>query len=112
MLDLEADLAAVFFGADFATPFTRQRPLVADVQVLGILGVTDEEALDARAIASTRSLRIPATADVRADDVLVAVQAIPAAGVAQGTKFRVLDMPQRVNDGMEYEALLGSVVGP
>ena len=111
MLDLEADLAAVFFGADFAAPFTRQRPLIADVQVLGIFGITDEEALDARAIASTRSLRIPATADVRADDVLVAVQAIPAAGVAQGARFKVLDVPHRLNDGMEREALLGSV-GP
>lgn len=111
MLDLEADLAAVFFGADFAMPFTRQRSLVADVEVLGILGTTDEEALDARAISSQRSLRTPATADVRADDVLVAVQAIPAMGVAQGARFRVLDVPQRVNDGMECEALLGSV-GP
>lgn len=111
MLDFEADLAAVFFCADFAMPFTRQRPLASDVEVLGILGVTEGDALDTHAIAITRSLRLPSTADVRADDVLVAVQAIPAMGVEQGARFRVLDLPQRVNDGMEFEALLGSV-GP
>lgn len=109
MLGLQEDIAAVFFGADFASPFTRLRPLAPDVEVVGILGVTDEDALDGRAIASTRTLRMPATADVRADDVLVAVQAIAGVGVEQGARFRVLDQPLRCNDGMETEALLGSV---
>lgn len=108
MLDLEEDMAAVFYGADFAATFTRQRPLAADAEVTGILGTTDEDALEGRAIASTRTLRMPAIADVRADDVLVAQQAIAAMGVAQGARFRVLDVPRRVNDGMEAEALLGS----
>ena len=39
MLDLEEDMAAVFYGPDFATTFTRQRPLVADVDVVAIIGV-------------------------------------------------------------------------
>ncbi|MCI5068423.1 hypothetical protein [Acidovorax sp.] len=109
MLDLEEDMAAVFYGSDFATTFTRQRPLVADVEVLAIFGVLDEEALDGRAIAASRMVRMPSTQDVRADDVLVAVHAIPGQNVAAGARFRVLDNPQRVNDGAEMEALLGSV---
>ena len=52
---------------------------------------------------------MPVTQDVRADDVLVAKEAIPALTIAVGARFRVLDNPQRVNDGMEMEALLGSV---
>jgi len=42
------------------------------------------------------------------DDVLVAKEAIPATHIAAGARFRVLDNPRRVNDGMEMEALLGS----
>lgn len=109
MLDLKEDMAAVFYGPDFATTFTRQRPSVADVDVVLIFGVVDEEALDGRAMAATRKVQMPATQDVRADDVLVAVQAIPGQNIAVGARFRVLDNPQRVNDGMEMEALLSSV---
>lgn len=109
MLNLEEDMAAVFYGTDFSTTFTRQRPSVADVDVQVIFGVVDAEALDGRAMAATRKVQMPVTQDVRADDVLVAVQAIPGLGVAVGARFRVLDNPQRVNDGMETEALLGSV---
>lgn len=109
MLDLEEDMATVFYGTDFATTFTRQRPLVADVDVAVIFGVVDAEALDGRAIAATRKVQMPVTQDVRADDVLLAVQAIPGLGIAVGARFRVLDNPRRVNDGMEMEALLGSV---
>lgn len=109
MLDLEEDMAAVFYGPDFATTFARQRPLVADVDVVLIFGVVDEEALDGRAMAATRKVQMPATQDVRADDVLVAKEAIPLLGIAVGARFRLLDNPQRVNDGAEMEALLGSV---
>ncbi len=109
MLDLEEDMTTVFYGPDFATTFTRQRPLVADVDVVLIFGVIDEEALDGRAIAATRKVQMPVTQDVRADDVLVAKEAIPLLGIAVGARFRLLDNPQRVNDGAEMEALLGSV---
>lgn len=109
MLDLEEDMATVFYGPDFATTFTRQRPSVADVDVTVIFGVVDTEALDGRAMAATRKVQMPVTQDVRADDVLVAKEAIPALTIAVGARFRVLDNPQRVNDGMEMEALLGSV---
>ena len=109
MLDLEEDMATVFYGPDFATTFMRQRPSVADVDVTAIFGVVDEEAMDGRAMAATRKVQMPVTQDVRADDVLVAKEAIPALGISVGARFRVLDNPQRVNDGMEMEALLGSV---
>ncbi len=109
MLNLEEDMGTVFYGSDFATTFTRQRPSVADVAVMVIFGVVDAEALEGRAMAATRKVQMPVTQDVRADDVLVAVQAIPGHGIAVGARFRVLDNPQRVNDGMEMEALLGSV---
>lgn len=109
MLDLEEDMATVFYGPDFATTFTRQRPSVADVDVVLIFGVVDKEALEGRAMAATRKVQMPVTQDVRADDVLVAKEAIPALSIAVGARFRVLDNPQRVNDGMEMEALLGSV---
>lgn len=109
MLDLAEDLATVFFGPDFAAIFTRQRPAAADVPVALIIGVADEEALEGRALAATRNALMPATADVRADDVLVATQALPGLGVAVGQRFSVLDMPRRTVDGAEMEALLGSV---
>lgn len=108
MLDLAEDLATVFFGPDFATPFTRQRHAAADVPVVVIIGVADDEALDGRALATTRTALMPATADVRADDVMVAVQAIPGTGIAAGQRFTVLDTPRRTVDGAEMEALLGS----
>ena len=108
MLDLAEDLATVFFGPDFTAAFTRQRPSVPDVQVAVIIGVADGEALDGRALATTRTALMPATADVRADDVLVAVQAIPGMGIAAGQRFAVLDTPRRAVDGAEMEALLGS----
>lgn len=108
MLDFEEDLSTVFYGADFAAIFTRQRPMAADVPVAVILGTTDEDALEGRALATTRTALMPATADVRADDVLVATQALPGLGVVVGQRFVVLDVPRRIVDGMEMEALLGS----
>lgn len=109
MLDLEEDMASAFYGPDFTSTFTRQRPAAADVDVAVILGVVDEEALDGHAMAATRKVQMPVTQDVRADDVLVAKEAIAGHGIAMGSRFRVLDNPRRVLDGMEMEALLGSV---
>lgn len=107
MLDLANDLSAVFFGPDFATPFTRQRPAAADVTVMCIIGAVDDEVLDTRAMAAVRVAHFAAGQDVRADDTLVA-QAAAGPEVPAGTAYRVLDMPRRVNDGFELEALLGS----
>ena len=67
MLDLEEDMTAVLYGPDFANTFTRQRPSVADVDVVAIFGVVDTEALDGRAMAATRKVQMPVTQDVRAD---------------------------------------------
>jgi hypothetical protein len=106
MIDFADDLASVFFGPDFAVPFTRQRAGVADVTVMLIVGTTDSEVLDARALAASRTARFAAGQDVRTGDRLVLEIATPDMPV--GTTLRVLDVPQRVNDGLEMEALLGS----
>lgn len=107
MLDLAGDLATVFFGADFATPFTRQRPGAADVTVMAIIGAVDSEALEGRAMSAVRTAHFSAGQDVRAGDKLIASQAA-SPEVPAGTAYRVLDTPRRVNDGLELEALLGS----
>lgn len=107
MIDHAHDLAAVFYGPDFATPFLRVRPVADDVTVMVILGAVDEEVLERRAVAAVRTARFVAGQDVRVDDKLVAVQAA-GAEVPIGTAFKVLERPRRVNDGLEVEALLGS----
>lgn len=109
MLHLEEDMATVFYGPDFAVTFTRQRAHAADLDVVAIFSVVDADALDGHAIAATRKLQMPAAQDVRAEDVLVAKEAIPDQRIAIGEKFLVLDNPKRVSDGAEMEALLGSV---
>lgn len=107
MIDHAHDLAAVFYGSDFASPFLRVRPVAEDVEVMVILGAVDEEALEGRVIAAVRTARFVAGQDVRADDKLVAVNAV-GVDVPAGTAFRLLEKPRRVNDGLELEALLGS----
>lgn len=108
MIDHAHDLATVFYGPDFASPFLRVRPEAADVQVMVILGAVDAEVLEGRAIAAVRTVRFVAGQDVRADDKLIALAAV-GPDVPAGTAFKLLEKPQRVNDGLEVEALLGSV---
>lgn len=107
MIDHAHDLATVFYGPDFASPFMRVRPLADDLEVMVILGAVDHEALEGRAVAAVRTARFVAGQDVRADDRLVAVAAV-GVEVPAGTAFRLLEKPRRVNDGLELEALLGS----
>lgn len=107
MIDHAADLAEVFYGPDSAYPFTRKRPGFADVTVMVIMGADDRSALEDRVIATHRLGRFVASQDVRAGDLLVAQQEVPLQ-LAQGAALRVLEAPERVNDGMEMEALLGS----
>lgn len=109
MLGIEDDMAGVFFGSDFAARLQRRRAGVDPKVITGILGIADEEGLEGRVIASARVLRTPALSDVRADDVLETLDAMPSLGIAVGARFRVLEAPKRVNDGAEMEALLGSV---
>ncbi len=107
MIDHAHDLATVFYGPDFASPFLRVRPLADDVEVMAILGTVDDDALEGRVIAATRTARFVGGQDVRADDRLIAVDPV-SADVPAGTAFRVLEKPRQVNDGLELEALLGS----
>lgn len=109
MLDLGDDMRTVFYGGDFAATFRRHRRATAPKEVVGILGIADEDALDGKALAVARTLRMPSGCDVGADDVLEVVTGMPCLGVPEGARFRVLDKPARVNDGAEMEALLGSV---
>lgn len=109
MLDLDHDLREVFYGGDFALTFSVERQGAVVAVVTGIVGVIDDEALDGRVIAAERTLRLPSTHDLRERDVLVAQGAEPTIGVRIGERLRVLARPQRVNDGSEMEALLGSV---
>ena len=107
MIDHQSDLAAVFYGADFAARFTRRRPAAPDLELRAILGTVDDDALDGRAIAATRMARMPAGQDVQLDDLLIALERIDV-DTPVGTAFKVLDRPRRVVDGNELELLLGS----
>lgn len=109
MLHLDHDMDAVFFGPDFAARFRRQRGPGDVKDVVGILGIADKEALEGRVVASARTLLMPGCSDVKADDVLTSLEDISALGVCAGTAFKVIDVPRRINDGAELEALLGSV---
>lgn len=109
MLDLDHDMQAVFYGPDFTLRFKRLRTGVEDLELQGILGMTDSEALEGHAMATSRTIQCPATVDLRADDLLQLLQAAPQLGLVEGSKFRVLDVPERINDGAEQLVLLGSV---
>jgi len=107
MIDHTHDLAAVFFGSDFASLFARVRPAAANVDVMVILGAVDQQVLEGRSVAAVRTARFAAGQDVRADDKLIALE--PAGpDVPTGTAFRLLENPRRETDGREVEALLGS----
>ena len=107
-LDLDHDMQHVFYGSDFGMRYLRIRPGVDDLELQGIFGMADSEALEGYAHATTRVLQCPASHDVRADDILQALDALPQAGVSKGDRMCVLDTPERVNDGSELRVLLGS----
>lgn len=100
---------AVFFGTDFASRFAVRSAGLATGEVVGILGIADDEAMEGRVVAAARTLRYAGHILVRADDVLESLEALPSLGVRVGARFRVLEAPRRVNDGAEWEALLGGV---
>lgn len=103
---LQDDLAAVFYGGDFAFDFVRQRSSAADETVRGIPARQDRDALDGFAQAADRRLRVPASAGLKRDDILIAVAAVPQWGAQAGDAFEVLDL-DHVCDGSEVEAQIG-----
>lgn len=109
MLDFQDDIAKVFFGTDFAARFRCVRADVEVGEIRGIFGLSDNTALEGRARAAERKLHLPATIDVQLDDLLECLDDMPAQGVPAGTRFKVLERPQRVNDGAEMSVKLGSV---
>jgi hypothetical protein len=104
VIDLQADIEAIFYGPDFAAAFMRRRVGVADLPLRLILGTADVDVLDARATAASRKATFPASKDVRLHDQLVAVEAV--AGYPAGAVFTLLERPERVNDGLEMEVYL------
>lgn len=113
MIDIEADLADVFYapGGDFAHEFIRQRPGVADKTVSGIPASEELESLSNRALATQRQLLLPASAAIVRDDTLTASTAIHQWGTAAGDTFKVLDL-ERVADGSEVLAHIGKAGTP
>lgn len=109
MLDLDHDMQSVFYGPDFALRFKRVRAGVEDLELQGIIGMTDGEALEGHSMATSRTLQCPSVADLRSEDILQLLEAAPQLGLAVGSKFRVLDVPERINDGAEQLVHLGSV---
>lgn len=103
---LQDDLAAVFYGDDFAFAFVRQRSGAADETVRGIPARKDRDALDGFATAADRSLRLPASTGLKRDDILIAEAAVPQWGAQAGDAFEVLDV-EHVGDGSEVEAQVG-----
>lgn len=108
MLDLDHDMQNVFYGSDFTLRFKRVRAGVEDLELQGIFGMADGDALEGHAMATTRTLQCPALVDIRANDVLQLLEAAPQLGLAPGDRFRVLDVPERINDGAEQVLILGS----
>ena len=103
---VESDLTAFFDADDFAIEVTRVRPAVADVQFLAIVGVSDEDALMARATAAQRHLHWATGPDVREGDTITVAVTGPMA-VFNGS-YRVRE-PRRVNDGAESACFLQKI---
>ena len=108
MLDLDHDMQHVFYGSDFAVRLKRVRAGAVDLELQGIIGVADDEALDGYALATARTLQCPAVIDLNAEDVLELLESAPQLGLALGDRLRVLDVPRRLNDGAEQMVMLGS----
>ncbi len=111
MIDLEADMANVFYGSDFASAFVRQRAGVADQTVHGIPGRQDKDALDGHVLAAQRQLLVPASAGLKRDDTLTAVAAVPQWAAQANDVFEVLDL-EHVGDGTEVLAQIGKAGQP
>lgn len=106
MIDLAADVAAIFGGPEFSVRLTRRRAGAPDLEIRMVIGVVDDEVLEGRALAAVRKGAFPTTTDVRADDLLIAVDDVDASMPA-GSVLQALDNPRRICDGLESEVLLG-----
>ena len=106
MSQVEQDLVALFATSDFAREFVPEDP--AKPAFRAIFGVVDEgDVLDGHATHADRKIHyVTSSAHLRADDVLVDSG---GDGVASGTRWRLLDNPMRVNDGLESVAYLSAV---
>ena len=103
---VENDLSDFFDADDFAIEVTRVRPLVADVLFLAHVGVSDDDALMARATAAVRRLHWATGPDVLDDDTITVAVTGPMA-VFNGS-YRAREV-RRVNDGAESACYLQKV---
>lgn len=93
------DLTPFFVEGEFAVPVVRRRASVPDVAFTGILTTTDEEALQGYAITADHRLSYPTgSIDLSSGDEVV----------VSGETFLVR-RTDRVNDGLESEAVISKV---
>lgn len=93
------DLTPFFVEGEFAVPVLRRRASVPDVAFSGILTTTDEEALQGYAITADHRLSYPTgSIDLASGDEVV----------VNGETFLVR-RTDRVNDGLETEAVISKV---
>lgn len=93
------DLTPFFVEGEFAVPVVRRRASVPDVPFSGILTTTDEEALQGYAMTADHRLSYPTDSiDLTAGDEVV----------VNGEAYLVR-RTDRVNDGMETEAVISKV---
>jgi hypothetical protein len=96
------DTLQVFFQVGhFAKQFRRVRLGVPDLLFSGILGEADKEALQGYVVATSRVLRYATrSADLQEGDLLL----------VGSDQYQVMRQPELVNDGLESEARLTTVV--
>lgn len=93
------DLTPFYVEGEFAVPVVRRRASVPDVAFTGILTTTDEEALQGYAITADHRLSYPTgSIDVVSGDEVV----------VSGVTY-VVRSTDRVNDGLETEAVISKV---
>lgn len=93
------DLTPFYVEGEFAVPVLRRRASVPDVAFSGILTTTDEEALQGYAITADHRLSYPTgSIDLASGDEVV----------VNGETF-VVRRTDRVNDGLETEAVISKV---
>lgn len=93
------DLTPFYVEGEFAVPVVRRRVSVPDATFTGILTTTDEEALQGYAMTADHRLSYPTgSIDLTAGDAVV----------VNGVTYTVR-RTDRVNDGLETEAVISKV---
>lgn len=105
---LSDDLAVFFDDPFWSVEVTRSRLLTADVTFRGIVGDSDDDALDGRALAARRTLAYATGPDVVDGDTLTIVGNGWLARFSGAYRARE---PRTVNDGLESRCGLQLIAG-